>query len=216
MLRRLQRIPRPFLVAAWIGSATVALSACTGTFPNPPGSQGTVRVIEDEQELVPRRRGSDPSLGHIAPDTAGYFLDVQSARLQDLARMGVVVERAGDHIRIVMPGAQSFASNSTDLKPEMQALLSDLGGVLREYAQSVVLIEGHSDGQGDAAYNLRLSQERAVAVGRFFVATGIDPARIAARGLGASQPVAGNDTESGRARNRRIELRVWPIIVSEA
>ena len=69
---------------------------------------------------------------------------------------------------------------------------------------------GHTDSQGDAAYNQRLSERRAQAVQSYLVSRGVNPARMVAYGQGETQPIASNDTASGRAANRRVELRVTP------
>ena len=69
-------------------------------------------------------------------------------------------------------------------------------------------IDGYTDNQGDAAANLKLSQDRANAVMAHLIALSVDPFRIDAKGYGEDHPVADNSTEEGRARNRRIALRV--------
>jgi OOP family OmpA-OmpF porin len=69
-----------------------------------------------------------------------------------------------------------------------------------------LVIEAHTDGDGDDDYNLELSQRRAEAVAAFFTDAGIDPERITAVGKGESEPIAPNDDEDGRARNRRIDV----------
>ena len=71
-----------------------------------------------------------------------------------------------------------------------------------------ISIEGHTDTEGDSAYNLKLSRERARSVYQFLVDQSIDPSRLEYEGLGDTQPVASNDTEEGRAKNRRTELRI--------
>jgi len=201
-----QAVPSPF-----IGLALVVLSACSGVEVDPTvTASSAIPIVESQQELdaftLMRRSG----VAGIPADTAGYFLDVQTARLQDLARAGVSITRAPDHIEIIMSGEESFESGSFALKPEMRTLLTELSGVLQEYAQSVILLEGHSDSRGDPAKNVRLSKARALAVAEHLVATGVAARRIAAWGRGAAQPIASNDTEAGRARNRRIEIEVWP------
>ena len=73
---------------------------------------------------------------------------------------------------------------------------------------TVVEIGGHTDNVGDAASNLQLSQQRAEAVRNFLVNQGVDQAMLTARGYGETKPIASNDTEQGRFRNRRIEFTV--------
>jgi OOP family OmpA-OmpF porin len=71
-----------------------------------------------------------------------------------------------------------------------------------------VIVEGHTDSVGSDAYNKKLSLRRADAVRQYLVKHGIPADRITAEGFGESSPVASNDTEDGRAQNRRVELRV--------
>jgi outer membrane protein OmpA-like peptidoglycan-associated protein len=73
-----------------------------------------------------------------------------------------------------------------------------------------VIAEGHTDTVGSAEYNQKLSERRADAVRRYLINGGIMPERIRTEGFGESKPVASNDTDEGRAQNRRVELRVLP------
>jgi OmpA-OmpF porin, OOP family len=70
------------------------------------------------------------------------------------------------------------------------------------------IVEGHTDNQGDDAYNLTLSKDRAASVVAWLAQQGIDPARLQSDGFGESRPVAGNDTETGRQLNRRVEIAI--------
>ena len=78
--------------------------------------------------------------------------------------------------------------------------------MLRQYQDLGLRIEGHTDNTGDDASNKTLSQSRAEAVRDYLVEQGIDASRLEAVGLGEEQPVADNNTEEGRAQNRRVEL----------
>ncbi|MCK6503225.1 OmpA family protein [Myxococcota bacterium] len=71
-----------------------------------------------------------------------------------------------------------------------------------------IRVEGHTDSQGDAAANQAISQQRAEAVRNFLVSMGVEGTRIEAIGYGETLPIDSNATEAGRARNRRIEMRV--------
>ena len=69
-------------------------------------------------------------------------------------------------------------------------------------------IEGHTDATGDEAFNLQLSVDRAKTVEKALIARGVSPDRLSTKGLGRSQPLSTNDSDEGRARNRRVEFRV--------
>lgn len=109
--------------------------------------------------------------------------------------------------RIVLRGVH-FDFNAASLRPDARAVLDEAASTLREAASVRVAVEGHTDGVGSDAYNLRLSERRAQTVGDELTRQGIDAGRIAIAGLGETKPVASNDTEEGRAQNRRVELRV--------
>ena len=78
--------------------------------------------------------------------------------------------------------------------------------VLRDNPDLRVTVEGHTDSVGSAAYNQKLSERRAQAVKRYLVRQGIDPSRITTEGYGKSRPIASNETEEGRAKNRRADI----------
>ncbi len=103
-----------------------------------------------------------------------------------------------------------FAFNSASLTPGAIAELSDTLDSLRNDPELRIRIEGYTDSVGSDAYNLRLSERRADAVKRYLVSEGIAADRIQTRGFGEASPVADNDTETGRARNRRVEVHRAP------
>lgn len=104
-----------------------------------------------------------------------------------------------------------FAFDSYQLKPESTAELQMVLRFLRQNPQVSIVLEGHTDNQGSAAYNEKLSQQRARAVYDYLQEAGIAADRLAYEGYGASQPVADNATEEGRALNRRTVLRISGI-----
>jgi outer membrane protein OmpA-like peptidoglycan-associated protein len=114
----------------------------------------------------------------------------------------------GDQLIIRLYGL-SFPSGSSEIRPEDFALLTKLLRALRQFPKSPVAIEGHTDSRGDERSNQKLSQERANAVREYVVVNlGIEPDWIMAVGFGESRPIAANDSEAGRAKNRRIDVVV--------
>ncbi len=101
----------------------------------------------------------------------------------------------------------SFAKNSFSLSDEGDAVVADVAAALKTSAAKVE-VGGHTDWKGREALNLELSQKRADAVRAALIEAGIDTSRITAKGYGEQVPVASNATESGRSKNRRIEIRV--------
>lgn len=103
-------------------------------------------------------------------------------------------------------GEVLFEFNDVELKAEALRKLYPLVTFLKEHPRRDLLIEGHADSLGSDVYNLQLSQQRAIAVGKFLVSNGIAPERITAYGYGKEYPVASNATPAGREQNRRVEV----------
>lgn len=89
-----------------------------------------------------------------------------------------------------------------------QPVLDRAKAVLDEYPEVKVEISGHTDTDGDRDHNIDLSRRRAEAVRRYLVDAGIDESRITTRGAGPDEPLGSNDTEAGKAKNRRIEFNL--------
>lgn len=102
----------------------------------------------------------------------------------------------------------NFEPASTRLTPESSATVTDLAVVLKAYPNAQVELIGHTDNTGTPESNQALSLARADAVKGMLVNAGVVAERISTKGAGQNQPVASNDTEEGRARNRRLELNV--------
>jgi outer membrane protein OmpA-like peptidoglycan-associated protein len=103
-----------------------------------------------------------------------------------------------------------FESGSTGLTPEGRRTVNSLLAVLRAYPTVQIVLEGHTDATGDAAANKALSRQRAEAVAQIMTTGGIAAGRLKAEGYGWERPLADNNTEAGRARNRRLEMVVVP------
>jgi outer membrane protein OmpA-like peptidoglycan-associated protein len=99
-----------------------------------------------------------------------------------------------------------FDTDKSLLKDTYKGELDQLAGILKKYEDTNILIQGHTDSTGSDEYNLDLSRKRAEAVADYLAMQDVLPSRFTITGLGESQPVAGNDTVSGRAQNRRVEV----------
>lgn len=101
-----------------------------------------------------------------------------------------------------------FDTNKATLKPESNKALNDLYEVMKFKETLVIEISGHTDNVGGEELNKKLSQDRADAVRNFLLRKGIAPGRVTAKGYWYSVPVADNDTDEGRAKNRRTEVKL--------
>ena len=101
-----------------------------------------------------------------------------------------------------------FETDSATLKPSSREQLENIASILKAYPRVTVKVGGYTDNTGDAAHNLKLSQDRANSTVAELERLGIDKSRLAAEGYGEQFPVADNSTAEGRQRNRRIDIRV--------
>jgi outer membrane protein OmpA-like peptidoglycan-associated protein len=99
-----------------------------------------------------------------------------------------------------------FDFNKSKLKPESDAVLEQVGAVMTKTPDLRLEVQGHTDGVGSEHYNLPLSKARARAVVAWLTDHGVAAERLDARGYGKTRPVASNDTDEGRAKNRRVEI----------
>ena len=122
-------------------------------------------------------------------------------------RPGAVVDLDGCEVEAVIElGGVHFDFDKATLKPEAVAVLNIAAGRLQQHERVVVEVAGHTDSKGSDQYNQGLSERRAKAVKDYLNSKGVKANRLSAKGYGESQPVASNDTDEGRAENRRVEL----------
>ncbi len=149
------------------------------------------------------------AVGGIAGLGIGAYMDRQESILREkLAGTGVRIVRDGDDIRLIMPNDITFATDQATVRPQFYHTLNAVATVLNGFPETQVIVTGHTDSTGSAAYNQRLSERRAMSVVQYLTAQGVNPARLEGRGMGETAPIASNRTASGRARNRRVEIRI--------
>lgn len=147
-------------------------------------------------------------VGGVAGGFIGNYMDKQAAEIErDIA--GAKVERVGEGIKITFSSGILFDIDQADLKNQSQAELAKLSGILNKYADTNIMLAGHTDSTGSEEHNLGLSRRRAQSVADYLTTQTVDPARFAVEGYGKSDPVASNDTAAGRAENRRVEVAIW-------
>ncbi|QEA38359.1 OmpA family protein [Pistricoccus aurantiacus] len=151
------------------------------------------------------------AVGAAAGGGIGAYMDRQEAQLrQSMQGTGIDVDRRGDNIVLNMPSGVTFGFDSSDLTGNATSALNDVATVLNQYPETRVNIAGYTDSTGEAGYNQRLSERRANSVGDYLARQGVQRGRLVTQGYGENQPVASNDTEAGRAQNRRVEITLVP------
>lgn len=147
-------------------------------------------------------------VGGAAGMIIGHQMDKQAEELKQNIP-GAVVERVGEGIQVTFASGLLFDFDSDVVRAEAKTNLRNLAASLDKYPGSDLLIAGHTDSVGTDAYNLGLSQRRADAAVAYLASQGVDRARMSPRGLGETEPVAPNETEAGRSKNRRVEVAIY-------
>lgn len=141
--------------------------------------------------------------------TRGQLAEAESrtrAAMASLEQVARVKEESRGTV-ITLDGSVLFISGKSELLPIAQKKLDDVAKALKDVEESQkVVIEGHTDSNGDDAFNMTLSQQRADSVRTYLVSKGVKAERITATGKGETQPLAQNATPEGRANNRRVEI----------
>jgi outer membrane protein OmpA-like peptidoglycan-associated protein len=151
-------------------------------------------------------------LGGVVGAGVGYSLDRQEAELRQQLNSNVSINNTGDRLIVTLPNNLLFAAGSTAVSSTLQGDLRALAQNVQTYANSTLQIIGHTDSDGDAAFNRQLSEGRARAVGNILTSEGVPLGRLQTFGRGEAQPVASNLTPDGKAQNRRVEIVILPNV----
>ena len=217
------------LIAAIAGSALIATAGCTtdpvtgeqriskaaiGGIGGALGGYLLGDLVGGRRDRTEKIVGA--GIGGIAGAGIGAYMDKQERDLRArTAGTDVQVIRQGDDLLLNIPSGINFAYNSATVQPQFQRTLDQVAGVLGEYNRTYVDVYGHTDSTGSDAYNQGLSERRARSVADYLSSHGVQSARIGTRGFGETQPISSNETEEGRAANRRVEIKIVPISESE-
>ena len=214
------------LLGATLAAFTAGCASYTGQTndPNDPNRTkrgaligagiGAVAGLLSGDDAVERRQRAmvGAGIGALAGGGIGAYQDRQEAELRrQTAGTGIDVSRDGDVIKLNLPDGVTFDFAKYDLKPQFYPALNTVAATLKEYNQTIVEVSGHTDSIGSDAANQTLSERRANAVAGYLMGQGVQRERLEIVGMGERYPVASNDTDSGRALNRRVEIRLLPL-----
>tara|TARA_B100000929_G_scaffold290329_1_gene283568 strand:+ start:404 stop:1102 length:699 start_codon:yes stop_codon:yes gene_type:complete len=148
-------------------------------------------------------------VGGAAGAIIGNRMDKQAKAIEQEIP-GAEVERVGEGINVTFDESSGvyFDTEKYNINAKSQTTLNKLADIFKEYPQSNILVEGHTDNTGSESYNLTLSKNRAQAVTGYMVDNGIDRGRFTTKWYGESQPKYDNGTVEGRSKNRRVELAI--------
>ena len=178
---------------AWGAAGGAAVGAAAGAIisHNTGGKSGTGAII-----------------GALAGATAGGALgNYYDKQAKELAAIADVVKSANG-IQVFLKNDILFSVGSSELSADSLQTLTDLNRVLKKYPKNRIVVQGYTDSTGSDAINQKLSTARAKAVYDFLLGSGLKTLSITYVGYGPANPVASNDTEEGRAKNRRVVLSI--------
>lgn len=201
-------------------SAALALSGCV---THPDGTQGISKtamyslggaaacgVVGALSHGSKGARNSALACAAVGAGVGGY-MDYQEAKLRDsLKNTPVQVSREGNQIKLTIPSAVTFATNSANLSHAATDSLNKAAETLVQFPETTVTVAGHTDNTGNQSINQPLSEQRARSVAAYLTQRGVAYNRLSTIGYSDSRPVASNATEEGRAQNRRVEILIHP------
>jgi outer membrane protein OmpA-like peptidoglycan-associated protein len=196
-------------------AATVVLNGCAGMSQQQKGAvigattgAAVGGVIGNQTGSTARGAIIGAVVGGAAGAVIGHQMDQQAKELQQNIP-GATIQRVGEGIAVTFASGILFPFNSTEILPDGRTNLQQLASSLEKYPNSDILIVGHTDSVGTDAYNNDLSQRRALAAQSYLQSLGVPATRLQATGRGESEPIQSNDTDAGRAQNRRVEIAIY-------
>jgi outer membrane protein OmpA-like peptidoglycan-associated protein len=196
-------------------AGAVVLSGCAGMSQKQRGAvigatagAAVGGVIGNQTGSTARGAIIGAVVGGAAGAVIGHQMDQQAKELQQNIP-GATIQRVGEGITVTFASGILFPFNSTEILPDGRTNLQQLASSLEKYPNSDILIVGHTDSVGTDAYNLDLSQRRAMAASSLLQSLGVPDSRLHAVGKGETEPIQPNDTDAGRAQNRRVEVAIY-------
>ncbi|MEE9343254.1 MAG: OmpA family protein [Gammaproteobacteria bacterium] len=202
----------------------LAIAGCATNDPNQRAKTGAL-IGAVTGAVIGRQASGDKEgawtgaiAGALAGGAVGNYMDKQQRAMEEALaeeqrRNDLEIQRLqDDSIRINVSNRVSFDFDSAALKPDFEYTLNKVANVLGDYNRTVVHVIGHTDSTGSDRYNQTLSERRAGSVVGYLSNKGINTERLRKEGHGESEPIADNTTESGRRKNRRVEILVKPVV----
>jgi outer membrane protein OmpA-like peptidoglycan-associated protein len=152
------------------------------------------------------------AIGGLGGAGVGKMMDNQERDMRDVLATSeaTAVAREGNLLQLTFKGDVTFDTNSAEVRPGLFAEIDRVAAVLNRYPETVIRVEGHTDSRGSEDYNMKLSERRANAVKNLLIQRGVAATRLEVVGFGKTMPVVGNETEAGRQKNRRVEIKIAP------
>lgn len=150
-------------------------------------------------------------IGALAGLGWGAYKDAQYKDfLKALNSTDVTVINRKDSLNLKLPGESSFKTGSAVINDNFYSPLNSIATIMKNYPETRIQVAGYTDNTGNPNFNLNLSLQRAQSVANYLANQGVQLNRISSVGYGDKDPIASNDTEYGRALNRRVEINIFP------
>jgi outer membrane protein OmpA-like peptidoglycan-associated protein len=199
-----------------LAAATVLVTGCADLSPRERGTAQGAGIGAVAGAVIGSATGGSAGSGALIGGALGAvggnlwskrMEDRRAAMEQATRGTNVEVSRTADNqLKLNIPNDISFDTGSYTIKPQLRAVLDPFASSLRDDPAARIAIIGHTDNTGSDAVNNPLSVERAHSVRDYLTTRGVAAARVETAGRGEREPVADNSTESGRAKNRRVEI----------
>ena len=147
------------------------------------------------------------AVGGAAGAIIGHQMDQKAKEIQAKVA-GAQITRVGEGLVVTFESGLLFDFDSDQLREASKQNLDNLGSSLSDFGDSKLLLVGHTDDKGTDTYNVDLSRRRANAVASYLISRGVPSARIGTSGRGESEPIAPNDSDANRQKNRRVEVAI--------
>lgn len=200
--------------------ASLAISGCADMTPTQRGTaQGAglgaiggavIGAMTGNHKNAATGAAIGAAAGALAGNIWSSRMEMQKREMEQATQgTGVQVSQTADNrLKLEIPSDISFDTNRADIKPNFRPVLDRFATSLRDNPNTNVTIIGHTDNTGSDAINDPLSRERAMHTRDYLSARGVAPQRFTVEGRGSHEPIASNDTATGRAQNRRVEIFV--------
>lgn len=220
---------RRIQLAAGIAAGTLLLASCaTDEYGNPRGMTETEKGLgigaitgAAAGALIADKSGKGAALGAVGGALVGGLIgnymeqqrrDFVKLLAPEIASGAIRVEKLpNDRLLVGMTGETAFEVDSDRIQPGFYTTMDKISGVVNKYGKTQLAIAGHTDSTGSAEHNQELSERRAASVQTYLLSDNVYPARLSAVGYGKNRPIASNDTEAGKRRNRRVDITIIPV-----
>ncbi|MGF1694107.1 OmpA family protein [Vibrio lamellibrachiae] len=167
----------------------------------------------DNSDERKKRALRGAALGGVVGGSAGYYMDKQEQALrQQLVNSGVQVKRISENeLQLIMENGIGFDSGSYYLSSDVYPTLNSVALIVEEYPETRLEVKGHTDNSGSDSSNQKLSELRADSVGDYLVNQKVSSGRVSTHGLGERFPICDNNSQQGRACNRRVEINILAL-----